>query len=223
MTRGDLIFASALASWTAVGAVGSAVAALIAIYLGAVQGWWRRPKLKVHKPRKDRELIIVPATLDTTKTQDSAWVRFRVSAANRKEAAEDVEVMILRVSEVEPREGSSLPTSSGPALAGLSLRWTDTDIARTHIPAGAERIFNLAAVFRSQTTDESGPLVIQTASRVPLDGGKVFSLTTDVELAVTARNAGARKYRVQVRFDGKWGSATNDIWQHLKVEDLTQL
>ena len=44
---------------------------------------------------------------------------------------------------------------------------------------------------------------------------KLKSGKFESELAVTTRNADARRYRVVVSFDGSWGDS---IWDHLKVD-----
>jgi len=43
----------------------------------------------------------------------------------------------------------------------------------------------------------------------------VDSASFEIELAVTARNSDARRYRVVVHYDGGWG---DDIWRHLSVQ-----
>jgi hypothetical protein len=51
---------------------------------------------------------------------------------------------------------------------------------------------------------------------VPVDNrNQVTSGSFEVDLAVTARNADARRYRVVVNYDGGWG---DDVWEHLRVQ-----
>jgi hypothetical protein len=144
---------------TAAGAVAAAIAAWAAVWVGVLRVRKRRPVLGLHSPKPGRELVVV-----STPSGDSAWVRCRVSNAPGKDAAEDVEVAIVDVTEIRPREDFG-PSQEAPVLAGLALAWSATEAKQTraHIAPGADRSIDLAAVFKVSTAAGQAPLVIQTA------------------------------------------------------------
>jgi len=204
---------------TAVGTIlsgaGAAFAAGVAVYVGVVRVRRRRPRLRIEQPVPERELVVVR----TSDGDASAWVRLRVTNDGDREAAEDVEVVIDRVAELRPRQGFP-PAKSGAALAGLSLAWSATPErqARAHIAPGSARLVDLAAAFKGSAAARQAPLVIQTAF-IHADP-EVYSLRSGeiaIDLVATARNADPHRYRVQVAYDGDWGS---DIWGHLRVTDV---
>jgi hypothetical protein len=200
---------------TAAGAIAAAIAAWAAVWVGVLRVRKRRPALKLEPPEHGRELVIVG-----TPNGDSAWVRLSVSNASGKDAAEDVEVAIAEAKEVRRREGSP-PAQQTPVLAGLALAWSATQQrqARAHVAPGAERMVDVAAVYKGSAAAGVGPLVIQTAFE-HYDRARtqeVKSGEIELELVVTARNSDSARYRVRIAYDGGWGK---DVWDHLAVTSL---
>ncbi|HUA13289.1 MAG TPA: hypothetical protein VL989_02205 [Candidatus Sulfotelmatobacter sp.] len=129
----------------------------------------------------------------------------------------------MDVREVERRHKAASARRDA-TVAGSSLVWSfSKGGVRAHIPSGAERIIDVAAVFELQRVDGLHPLVLQVASP-PYDGRhEVTSLVTELDLAVTARNTNTISYCIRIRYDGKWDDAGEDVWEHLKVESVKRL
>jgi hypothetical protein len=158
---------------------------------------------------------------------DAAYVRLRVVAARRRSAAEDVEVMILRARVPDPTDDVELNPEYQPtgdiALDGQLLAWSNADGAtRLTIPPATYRHLDLVRVLKPVrgSVPALAPVQIQVEPQ-PVDGRhNVKGWRVDLELAVTARNTDARRYRVVVKYDGAWG---DDIWQHLHVDEPRRL
>jgi hypothetical protein len=216
------MIAADFATWlTAAGTLLSAVAAFMAIWVAIVLPRRHRPKLSIPYPKHPRELVVAQVLLlPTAKTVASAWVRLAVEAEPGRDAAEEVELTILGLRELRARDG--FPRSnSDPMLAGLPLAVSSADgKSSANIPAGGFRIFDLASTYNNPAG--LAPLAIEVVGfakpsdkRNELKWGEV-----EIDLAVTAKNADSRRYRVRIWSDGQWGS---DVWEHLKVTALTDL
>jgi hypothetical protein len=146
----------------------------------------------------------------------AAYARLRVVAAKRRSAAEDVEVLILGGRELTPRQGYP-PNADDIALMGQLLRWSNVEPTLTHltIPPGARKHIDLVVVVRAWTAAGLAPAQIEVYPYPYDDRHRIKSGSFELELAVMARNADARRYRVVVNYDGEWG---DDIWTHLIVE-----
>jgi hypothetical protein len=150
----------------------------------------------------------------------SAWVRLAVHAAKGRDAAEDVEITILGLRELKKREG--LPRDGGdPMLAGMPLPVSSSDgKTSVNIPAGGFRIFDVASTYHSPSG--LAPLVVEVAGFAkPLDKRNELKWgEAEIDLAVTAKNADSRRYRIRIWSDGQWGK---DPLAHLKVTQLSAL
>ena len=156
---------------------------------------------------------------------DTAWIRLSISADSGKDAAEDVELAILGVREVKPRDGYAPAAGDPPGVAGMSLPVTATPDrqARAHVPAGGFRMFDVAKVCRWHTPGATAKLELETSFRTFDARNQISWGETEIELAVTARNANAQRYRVRVAYDGSWGPGREDIWEHLRVTPPTRI
>lgn len=195
---------------TAAGAIAAAFAAWVAVYVGVIRMRRRRPKLTLDFPSVGRELVVVRSRGGGS----SAWIRCQVSNAPGRDAADDVEVAIVDASEISPRDGHP-PTLWPPqGLLGLALAWSAAEgQKRAHIAPGAGRIIDVAAAYDTATRPR--PLVIQTAFRhVDPNAQELKSAEVQLDLALTARNADAVRYRVRIAYDGEWDE---NVWDHLKV------
>jgi len=204
---------------TAAGALASAAAAVAAVYVGVLRVHRRRPQLRVSEalPRH----VAGGRRLNKEQVEEIAWVRLSLSAEPNKDTAEDVEVMILRTREVEARDGHP-PSQHDPGLEGMMLHWSSTpDTTRAHIPAGGERFVDLAKVPRKLCAPEgAGMLAIRVAEQPKDDRHYLDWGVTEIDLAVTARNMDARRYRVTIGYDGRWGPNKADIWDHLMLQSV---
>jgi hypothetical protein len=224
-----------------VGAIGSAAAAAAAVYIGVWQPRGRRPDLHIEEPKQDEELVIAGGEAPDGTTQDTAWVRLSVSARPGKEAATDVELTIVGISEICPRANQEPNGPDPPGIVGMALPVSasesplshivvgqngveyrgviiqETRQTRVHIPAGSSRVFDVAKVCSWKTSDGKAPLEIETAFRARDRRNEIMWGEIELVLAVAARNADARRYLLRLSFDGSWGSQSADIWSHLKV------
>jgi hypothetical protein len=87
-------------------AVGTVGATMVALYIGVWRERWRRPKLSLeyHGPTGGDAVVVRDVHFWGALT-DVAYVRLRVVASKRRTAADNVEVMVLGVRELAPREG----------------------------------------------------------------------------------------------------------------------
>jgi hypothetical protein len=197
-------------------AFGTIGATFVAVYVGVLRERWRRPKLSLEYGG--------PSNGDAVEAHGEnrwvgAYVRLRVTAAKRRYAAEDVEVMVLGARELEAREGNP-PASGGIAIDGQLLGWSNTESTRMTIPSDTHRHLDLLHIIKAETASGAAPAWI--AVRPVYNDGRnsTKSGTFELELAVSARNANARRYRVVAHYDGGWG---DDPWRHLAVDAPTPL
>jgi hypothetical protein len=196
-------------------AFGTVGATFVAVYVGVLRERWRRPKLTLEYGGPSHGDAVVAQSADGWA---GAYVRLRVTAAKRRYAAEDVEVMVLGVRELEPRE-TYPPASGGVAIDGQLLGWSNTESTRMTIPSDTHRHLDLLHIVKSETASGTASTWI-AVQPVYDDRHGTKSGKFELELAVSARNANARRYRVVVHYDGGWGV---DPWQHLAVDTPTQL
>ena len=210
-----------LSNWLiAVGTIGATFAA---VYVGVFREWRRRPKLTLEYQGPPATSDAVPPTtkdavvVKSQRDYMAAYVRLRVRARKRKSAAEDVEVMVLHCRETATRKDH--PSVDPIPIDGLLLVWANTPgLTRMTIPPDTPRYLDLLRVDKPVAAGGDAPAIIQVEP-APVDGRhKIRSASFQLELAVSARNADARLYRVIVNYDGGWGEDENEIWQHLNVQ-----
>lgn len=211
--------------WEIVTAVGAILAVGVSVYVGVLRDRFRRPKLSLSfAPLKtdssSTDEIVVE---DPTGTVEAAYVRLKVVTAKRRRAAEGVEVMVLSARGLVARPGHApiLGFSTIP-IDGMLLRWSNTDptqsITRLVIPSGIYRHVDLLRVDRA-------PSGIGTETQIevrPEPGNRRHVVDAfakfELQLAVTAANADARRYRLEIEFDGEWAPNDKfDVWDHLSV------
>jgi hypothetical protein len=206
-------------------AVGTIGAAFAAVYVGALRERWRRPKLNLEyeaPPAASDAVAPIATHAVVVRSQRgfvAAYVRLSVRVKKRKSAADDVEVLVVSCRETATREDHE-PVDPIP-IDGLLLVWANTPgITRATISPGTPRYLDLLRVDKTDTSEGDAPVMILVEPS-PVDGRhKVRSASFQLELAVSARNADARRYRVIVNYDGRWGNDDNEIWQHLNVHLL---
>ncbi len=209
--------------FTAVGTVG---AAAVAVYVGVIRDRQRRPDLDLIFESSEQDRIVL--SVDPRDPPDVAYVRLRVVAKPRRFAAEGVEVMVSRVRRLSVQSNSSPVSDEAAKIEGMLLLWSNTETwtktgAETGqtrlnvIPPGAQRHVDLLQVRRADTSEGDCPVAIEIRPSPADRRNQIRAGTFEIELAVTAANADARRFRVEVDYDGAWGSAKYDIWKHLEV------
>jgi hypothetical protein len=197
-------------------AAGTLGAIVVALYIGVWRERRHRPKLSLayHGP-EGGDAVVVRKVRDGPLAVDVAYVRLRVVAKKRRAAADDAEVMVLRVTELAPREGYQ-PQTDNVTIEGQLLGWSNVvpTTTRLTIPPGVHRHLDLVRVDKSAPDIAAAQI---TVAAVPVDRrNAVKSGSFEIELAVTARNMDARRYRVVIDYDGGWGK---DVWEHLRVQE----
>lgn len=202
---------------TAVGTALSAVAASVAVWVAIVQPKRRRPRLKLLYPQHGRELVVADVEVTDGDRVPSAWIRLAVEAEAGRDAAEDVEIVILAITELAARTGSSL-SKDDPMLSGLSLALSSSQgLSSASVPAGGYRIFDLASTYRPPSG--LAPLVIEVVGHSkPIDRrNEIMWGEIAIEIAVLAKNADSSRYMIRLSYDGEWG---DNIWEHLKILEI---
>src|SRR5947209_3345025 len=208
----------AISEWfTAIGTFG---AAAIAVYVGVIREYLRRPALSVEYGGPDSgDAVVVLANLNTL-PPDVAYVRVRVVCGTGRSTAEDVEATVIRVRELHPRPGVP-PRDADAAIGGQLLVWSNTSppTTRANVPAGVHRYLDLLRVIRSEAATNLGAAIARVeVYPTPSDNRHCIpSGSFDVDIAISARNADAAYYRIRVDYDGNWGDEIDGIWQHLNV------
>jgi hypothetical protein len=209
---------------TAVGTFGVAAAA---VYFGGIRDRVRRPSLSLQfNPDDpfDRQLAgarqYVPwrgGLIGVGPVNDQAWLRLRVRDKPRRIAAEDVQVRVTDVRELEPRPDAPPATLRRPG--GLPLVWANTGGLTTgFVPPGSEQPIDFAYVDKSAADSGAAPMVLVVNPPPADDRHMLISLRVAVGLTVTARNADPRHYQLVAFFDGDRGE---DPWDHLAIESLS--
>jgi hypothetical protein len=220
--------------WIVLTAIGTVGAVVVALYVSVWRDYRRRPKLSLEfDPAPESADIQILDTAPFHPQPQQAWVRLRVISERRRSAAEEAEVMIVAARETGPRQpvqlspglqaihtrASSLPIP----IEGQLLIWSNSEQVRLNIPPGIHRHVDLLCVTRGRTDDDRFPrfedgCVIQVKP-TPTDlRHHVRASRFYLELAITARNADARRYGVEVSFDGQWGDDREAIREHLAIE-----
>jgi hypothetical protein len=125
-------------------AVGTIGATAIAVYVGVIRDWRRRPKLSLEYGGPEVNDAVVVGVGQDPEDLDAAYVRLRVVAAKHRSAAEGAEVMIVSARELKPRQGRT-PRTGGIALEGQLRTWSNTEqtITGLVIPPGIARHVDL--------------------------------------------------------------------------------
>lgn len=225
MTFALSISADAVREWLiAAGTIGAVV---VALYVGVIRERLRRPSLSLHFAGPDEEDAVIVQSMSPMVTMpgsvpvETAYLRLRARNKEGRDTAEDVEVLVERVRELEPRVGN--PPAASPALGNWPLPWSlsDPTTTRLNIPPGVERHVDLAHVYRdAAATRGATPLILDIRPEPVMGRHHLHFGKTEIRLVVSARNADSRRYIVVVAFDGRWGQ--DDIWRHLIVEEVRE-
>ena len=209
---------SVVASLTAVG---------LSIYLNVYRERRLRPRLQLLlDPESSSNLV----TLEYPAEGECAehWLRFSVCNERDRRTAEDVEVMFIGCKS-EDGNNPELP------LESRHLRWSATSEAKpgidamaaggpkpmvsATIPPGFYRYLDLLHASNRGKVDAA----VRCVPRIcvwppPSDRNHLLSGSYVFYFAVTARDANASFYRLQVSFDGEWSPLREQWWSnHLQV------
>lgn len=203
-------------------ALGTIGAVAVALYVGVVREWRRRPRLSLHfSELYPSDQIVAGVDVAGGATTSGAYMRLRVRNGPGKHAAEDVEVIVLEVRPLPEKERGGRPSfRRALALGDQNLVWSGSlpTATRFTIPPGLERHVDFVHVIR---LTGSLPLRLSVHPE-PVDRRNLIHHRgpLEVRLAVAARNADAHRYSVTVSFDGEW---RDSIWEHLKIHSLRKL
>ena len=174
-------------------AFGTIGATFVAVYVGVLRERWRRPKLSLEYGG--------PSNGDAVEAHGEnrwvgAYVRLRVTAAKRRYAAEDVEVMVLGARELEAREGNP-PASGGIAIDGQLLGWSNTESTRMTIPSDTHRHLDLLHIIKAETASGAAPAWI--AVRPVYNDGRNSTKKRDVRVGACGECSQCERTSLQGR------------------------
>jgi hypothetical protein len=144
----------------------------------------------------------------------AAWIRLGVSNAAGREAAREVEVL-LESARATPAPGQA---EVPPVLIAYpAVPWTHVpaETTRVTIPAGATRSLDVATIYLRGDARKALNLLIAAApfdQRNRVDPGRY-----ELIFVVTAHNADAQRYVVELEWDGEFGGHRESIWDHVAV------
>ena len=210
---------------TAVAAVGTVGAVVYALYRDTIREVKRRPLLSMSlNPTWGKDnLDLVPVA-----SPESHWIRARVMNAPGRHSAEDVEVLVARVTPLG--KGAKYEA----ALDTRPLKWSnlgtfENPVTEVHLPPGVARYVDLLSVKPPLVSDGAGGArqAEPGESAVCMPDLEVHPKPSDqrhrlapghyrLELVVTARDVDAKVYLADIDFDGVWRRSP-EFWQHLRV------
>jgi hypothetical protein len=214
----DDCIAASIRDWLA--AIGTAAAAILALYIGVIRERLRRPQLSLHFERGTSDTIVVGGVERLTEdSSDVAYLRLRVRNRSGRVTAEDVEVTITGARELQ-LEGPQVVR-----LDGLPLGFSNTapTATRMHVSPGGERHVDLAHIELDRRRQFERAVWIDVHPR-PADR-QLASMghgVLELELTVTARDVDAVRHVLELRFTGE---ATDDgtLWDRLQVTNFRML
>jgi hypothetical protein len=216
--------------WDILTALGTVGAVIVALFLG----WWgwrrqrrHRPELTLsHDPRVDR------TEEAWGNGHQAAFVRLAVTNAPGKHAAEETEVLVVALKQIEARrdlyeETGVASWADGRRVNFAPLGWTHIfDRTSLTVAPGIRRTVDLGYL-----TDElhgTDPEVRLALAVNPVPANYLNLIppgTWEVTVAVSARNADAVYYSFTLTFDGlywypKEGEEGESKWDKFTVTDL---
>ncbi|MGC9221926.1 MAG: hypothetical protein ACP5H2_11355 [Solirubrobacteraceae bacterium] len=198
--------------WTALTAVGTVGAVVVALYLGPFRERRSRPLLEM------RPGVVQVLNRDTRAPGSAslAIATLRVSNRPGRNTASAVEVVVQAVSV----DDQVVPLLIAP------LMWSQSRTSQIDIGPGGTfdvdllRITRMgdegkrrAAIGYAGPNQDAGFFLPPQAELDQLPGGRY-----DFTLSVRGWNLGASVWTVRARFDGVWGNHVDDVHQHLIVE-----
>jgi hypothetical protein len=213
-----------VAEW--IGAVGTALAVILALWLQWLRVWLRRPALVLDfDVERDR------ADIRHADGYASHWVRPRVRNRPRRNSADDVELMLARVRLVDPA-AESRSERPEELLEGLPLKWSEVESTKVSIPPGTARRIDFVHVDNTRA-ERNAEGVEERLERAPIRFDvhplpaakyhRAFGHAYEVTLALTARDTDAVFYVTRVSYDGVLRDEPRAMAEALSVESLRRL
>jgi hypothetical protein len=182
---------------TAVSAVASTIAAVTAVYVGV---------LRVHRTSPKLTVLPFDATgPDLVELDQPAsrwvWARVRIANDRGRRSAEDATVLVVQA-EMGTEDGRRVEL---PLLAGRWLQWSDADCESVTIAPGVARRIDILTMIAGTSGTEEPEVRIPIyppprASRRHVVTGTQIHL----ELALTAKDVPATRFRLTVDIDRGW-------------------
>jgi hypothetical protein len=167
------------------------------------------------------EVLEVPENLGKPgKTTLIAYTYLTVRNAQGRSVATDVEVFVKDAYVSKPL--TDVP-SRHFGLGDLALKWSNTQpkTTRASVPPGAERRLDFLRVENGRDAQGRLPLIVYVLPEPVHERHHVRGATVIFELLLTASNADAKGYTVQVNFDGTFPAESvtdaHQLWQHLTI------
>jgi hypothetical protein len=213
-----------VAEW--IGAVGTALAVILALWLQWLRVWLRRPALVLEfDGKRDR------ADIRHADGYASHWVRPRVRNRPGRDSADDVEVMLARVRLLDEAAGSR---SERPEelLEGLALKWSELTSTKVSMPPGTARRIDFVHVDNTRVERsadgaeerlERAPIRFDVCPLPAAKYHRAFGQAYEVTLALTARDTDAVYYVTHVSYDGVLREQPRAMAEALNVESLRRL
>jgi hypothetical protein len=221
-----MISASSALDWiTALGTLGAVGAAL---YVGVLRDQLRRPSLSLAFQPGSSDAIITSATetrmvgdqVDEFVGYDEAYLRLRVLNKRKRLAAEDAEVTITGVREIAPE-----PSHGGGNLRidGQSLAFSNSvpKTTRMTVAPGGERHVDLAHASLAEHRVDRAEIAVWPGPPDMLQRSIVRG-SIELELTVTARNADAVRYLLELHFGGVPADRAT-IWETFRIGNFHEL
>jgi hypothetical protein len=191
---------------SAVGTIGAVFAALFVIPRREKR---RRPKLSVTFDPESRFDALTTAPRGRGL---SHWVLPRVHNQAGRDMAVDVEVVFLEMLNLETGEPLN--------FENRCLEWGGVGGAQISVAAGAYRHITLLYLASGDQVPEPGTADFKaTVVAIPDPGGGRNALPAGryrARFVVTAKNADAAHYEIDVDYDGTWWP-DSEIWKHLVI------
>jgi hypothetical protein len=185
---------------TWVGAVGTILAVVAALFLQLALPWFRRPRLElvsfdISQQSGDRSLVTAADKPSSKAEYSSLWFRLRVENSGRGDAARNAQVTVTRVRRIDGEElGTVIPTRP--------LKWADLPRALTDIPAGVIRHVDVASLRRQPGVKTNGRLRLELFPRDDHDLRHWLKPGTyQLELVVSADGVRPRFYSLELTVD----------------------
>lgn len=156
------------------------------------------------------DLVIERVFYTDCQEGNAAWARLGVRNEPDHDAAREVEVLLERA---RPLDGGAPVLIAYPAVP-----WTHVPrpTTRVTIPPGATRALDLATVYFRDDWEKR--LNLQIVAEPGDTRQRVAPGRYELILVVTAHNADAQRYAVQVSWDGEFGGEPKcQIWEHFTV------
>ncbi|HEX4113780.1 MAG TPA: hypothetical protein VH020_14705 [Stellaceae bacterium] len=193
--------------WPAVGAVGTWVIAVIAIWGDAIRGRLFRPNLEISVLNTTGSDLIPVAYPDGTRAT-GRFYHLKIANSRPSYSAGQVQVWILRV-EREGPDGKAQTVLSEP----VPLRWRHQQIQPLRM--------NIAAVPGQADllcVNERGELTLETLIE-PNNFQRLYTGHAHLWLTVQAQGDrfSSKPHRVEIAWDGEWDQGQVELANHLRV------